>query len=320
MRFTTFMAAAAITVITASAASAQTIGIAGTNRGFTSQASAAIAKIITEKTGLQMRAQTFGGSSIYVPQVSGGRMEFGLANELETHFAVTGTGIYKGRPQPGLRIAARLVPFYVAIFARKGSDIRTIADLKGKRVPAGWTSQKIIGVLMNAELANGGLSYKDVKPVLVSNVVGSANDFAAGKADVFFFVLAAGKVKETAAKVGGLQVVQISPAPDAMARLRRYVPPAYAVKLEPGRNRPGINETSYLMAYDYLMLTNDKVPADTVYKVLKTMHDNKSALVASFAGMGSFDPAHMAREHPSAKFHEGAIRYYREIGQWPPKK
>jgi len=320
MRFKIFMAALSVSAIVATAASAQTIGIAGTNRGFTSQASAAIAKTVTEKAGLQMRAQTFGGSSIYVPQVSGGRMEFGLANELETHFAVTGTGIYKGRPQPGLRIAARLVPFYVAMFARKGSDIKTIADLKGKRVPAGWTSQKIIGVLMNAELANGGLSYKDVNQVLVSNVVGSANDFAAGKADVFFFVLTAGKVKETAAKVGGLQVVQIDPAPEAMARLRQHVPPAYAAKLEPGPNRPGINETSYLMAYDYLMLTNDKVPADTVYKVLKAMHDNKSALVASFAGMRGFDPALMAREHPSAKFHDGAIRYFRELGQWPPKK
>ena len=61
------------------------------------------------------------------------------------------------------------------------------------------------------------------------------------------------------------------------------------------------------------------MPADTVYKVLKAMHDNKSALVASFAGMNGFDPDLMARKHPSAKFHEGAIRFYKELGQWPPK-
>lgn len=319
MRLTTFIVTALAAAVAATAASAQTIGIAGTNRGFTAQASAAIAKVITEKAGLQMRAQTFGGSSIYVPQISGGRMEFGLANELETHFAVTGTDIYNGRPQPGLRIAARLVPFYVSMFARKGSPIRTIADLKGKRVPSGWTSQKIIGVLMNGELANGGLTYGEVEPVPVANVVQSAADFEAGKADVFFFVLAGGRVKEAAAKVGGLQVVNIDPSPAAVERMRKHVPPAYAAKLEPGPNRPGVNETSYLMAYDYMMLTNDKVPAEMVYKVLKAMHDNKPALKASFAGLGLFDPNHMARQHPSAKFHPGAIKLYQELGQWPPK-
>lgn len=319
MQLLRLLPAVSILALAATTATAQTVGIGGTNRGFTSQATAAIAKTVTEKAGLQARAQTFGGSSIYVPQISGGRLEFGLANELETHFAVTGTGIYKGRPQPGLRIAARLVPFYVALFAKKGSDIKTIKDLKGKRVPAGWTSQKIIGVLMNGQLANAGLTYKDVKQVLVPNVVASANDFAAGKADVFFFVLAAGKVKETAAKVGGLQVVNIDPSDEAMARIRKHVPPAYAAKLEPGPNRPGVNSTSHLMAYDYLMLTNDKVPAETVYKVLKTMHDNKPALVASFRGMGLFDPKNMARKHPSGKFHDGAIRLYKETGQWPPK-
>ena len=56
--------------------------------------------------------------------------------------------------------------------------------------------------------------------------------------------------------------------------MRKYVPPAYATTLKPGPQNTGVNKPSMLMAYDYLMLTNNKVPADTVYKVLKAMHDN----------------------------------------------
>jgi TRAP transporter TAXI family solute receptor len=319
MPFSRALALAIAFSFVTTAASAQTIGLAGSKRGFTSQASSAIAKVVSEKTGLKMRAQTFGGSSVYVPQVSAGTLQFGLANELETHFAVSGTGIYKGRAQPDLQVATVLVPFRVALFSKKGSDIKTVADLKGKRVPSGWTSQKIIGVLMDAELANAGLTYDDVVKVPVANVVASANDFAAGKLDVFFFVVGAGKVKETAARVGGIQVVEISGSPDAVKRMRKFVPPAYATELKPGPQNTGVHKPSTLMAYDYLMLTNKKVSTDIVYKTVKAMHDNAKAMTAAFPGMRLFRPDHMAKALAGVSYHAGAEKYYKEIGQWPPK-
>jgi uncharacterized protein len=319
MRFSQALAVATASIFVTTAASAQTIGLAGSKRGFTAQASSAIAKVVSEKTGLKMRAQTFGGSGVYVPQVSAGTLQFGLANELETHFAVTGTGVYKGRAQPDLQIATVLVPFRVALFSKKGSDIKTVADLKGKRVPSGWTSQKIIGVLMDAELANAGLTYDDVTKVPVASVVASADDFAAGKLDVFFFVVGAGKVKETAARVGGIQVVEIDGSPDAVKRMRKFVPPAYATELKPGPQNTGVNKPSTLMAYDYLMLTNKKVPADVVYKTVKAMHDNAKAMAAAFPGMRLFKPDHMTKAFPGVSYHAGAEKYYKEVGQWPPK-
>lgn len=316
----TIMAAAiALTSLIWGQASAQTVGMASTNRAFTSQASAAIAKVVSEKTDIAMRQQTFGGSSVYVPQVSAGRIEFGLANELETTFAVTGTGIYEGRPQPDLQIATVLTPFRVAIFSREDSDIRTVADLRGKRVPAGWTSQKIIDVLMKGELANAGLTYDDVVRVPVPNVVAGANDFAAGDADVFFFVFGAGKVKETDAKVGGIRVVGIDPSPEAVERMKKHVPPAYAIEVEPSPRNVGVESPVHVMAYDYLVLTNGKVADEVVYDVVKTMHDNPDALAAAFPALRLFSPDRMSKKFSGATFHAGAIKYYKEIGQWPPE-
>ena len=75
---------------------------------------------------------------------------FGLANELETNYAVTGTVIYKGKPQPDIRVVAIMNPLYSALFVRKDSPIKSIADLKGKRVPTDYTSQRVLDILGRA--------------------------------------------------------------------------------------------------------------------------------------------------------------------------
>ncbi|NIO06459.1 MAG: hypothetical protein GTO40_00160, partial [Deltaproteobacteria bacterium] len=180
-------------------------------------------------------------------------------------------------------------------------------------------SQKIIGILINGQLANAGLTYDDVKKVPTPNVVGGANDFAAGKTDVFFFVFGAGKVKETHAKVGGIRVVSIDPSPEAVARMRQHVGPSYALLVKPSKNILGVHEPVNVMAYDYLMLTHAKAPKEVVYNVVKTMHQNKKGLVAAFQGMRMFSPSRMTKNVPGVQFHAGAIKFYREINQWPPK-
>jgi len=307
-------------VLAAPAALAQTVGIGATSTAYTAQASAAISKVVSQKAGIQMRVQTHGGSSAYVPQVNAGNLEFGLANELETLYAITGTEIYDGRPQKNIRVATILTAFASAVYVRKDSDIRSVKDFKGKRVPAGWASQKIIGVLMNGVLATAGLTYDDVEQVPVPNVVKGADDFAAGKLDVFFFALGAGKVKEIDAKVGGIRVVPIDNSPEAVARMQKHVPPAVAKVYHPSPVNTGVLEPSAVQAYDYLVLTSAKVPDEMVYKVVKAMHDNKKDLAASFPALNQFSPEHMTKKFPKeVEVHPGAIKFYTEIGQWPPK-
>ena len=305
--------------LAAPAALAQTIGIGATSTAYTAQASAAISKVVSEKAGIQMRVQTHGGTSAYVPLVNDGSLEFGLANELETLYAATGQDIYAGRAQKELRLATVLTPFASGLYARKDSNIRSVKDLKGKRVPSGWASQKIIGVLMDGVFANAGMTYADVEQVPVPNVVKGADDFAAGRLDVFFFAVGAGKVKETDAKVGGIRAIPLDPSPEAVARMKKYVPPAEAKLFNPSPVNVGVLEPTHIMAYDYMMLTNAKVPDDVVYRVLKAMRDNKKDLAASFPALNQFAPDRMAKKFPGVEFHPGAIRLYKETGQWPPK-
>jgi TRAP transporter TAXI family solute receptor len=308
----------AVALAIAAPASAQIYSMGTGKQGFfTYSAGAAIAKVANDG-GLNLRIKPFGGSSAYVPGVDAGEQQFGLANELETHYAVTGSAIYKGKPQPNLRAVAILTPLYSVFFVAKDSPIKTIADLKGKRVPSGFASQRVIDVLTQGGLANGGLSYADVQQVPVPNVAGGANEFEQGKADMFLFALGSGKVAEVNAKVP-VRVLPIDHSKEAMARLRKFIPVAYATELKPGKGRAGLDTPTWAYAYDYLVLVNDKVADDVVYKLAKLMHDHPKELAANFGALSGFDPKRMSKDLGVVKFHPGAIKYFKEIGEWPPK-
>ncbi len=319
MKKALFVALISGAALISASVSAQTISVGTTKGGWTNQAGQSLSKVISQLAGLQMRSQPMGGSSVYVPLVNAGKMEFGLVNELESLYAVTGTGAYPGRKHPDLRVATATIPFRVSIFVKKDSPIKTVADLKGKRVPSGWSSQRIIQALMDGQLASAGISYDDVVKVPVPNVVKSANDFAAGKADAFFFVFGAGKVRETAAKVGGIRVLPFDPSPEALARARKFVPPAWAKLEKPSKRNVGVDKPLHVMTYWHTLATGAKVSDDVVYKVVKTMHDNKAALVKAFPGWGTFNQSTMALNLPKLTYHPGAIKFYKEKGLWPPK-
>jgi hypothetical protein len=63
---------------------------------------------------------------------------------------------------------------------------------------------------VRAILATADLSNKDIKPVLVPNVIRSADDFASGAADAFYFAFGAPKVREVDVTVGGIRMTEIS--------------------------------------------------------------------------------------------------------------
>ena len=314
--------ALALTVLLASASIAQTIGIGTANPGSISHSTcSAIAKLITQKTGIQTRVQPYGGSAAFVPAVNAGETDFGNPNELDMKFALTGTGIYKGQVLKNLRVVSILMPFRTTFFVAEDSPIKSFKDLKGKRLPSRFAAQKVLELITTGVLANAGFSYSDVKEVPVPNVNRGADDFIQGKVDAFFFSVGAGKVREAGAKVGGLRALSIDPSPEAMARFREHMPVAYASLLEPSEINYGILEPTYVAAFDSILIANSKVPDDVVYKVTKALYGGKKDLFASFKTLGAnFWPQRMAKILIAGEYHPGAIKFYNEVGMWPPKE
>jgi TRAP-type uncharacterized transport system substrate-binding protein len=66
-------------------------------------------------------------------------------------------------------------------------------------------------------------------------------------------------------------------------------------------------------------VANAKVPDDVIYNLVKMLHESKEDLVKVAPVVGRFDPKGMT-EATNAPWHAGAMKFYAEVGQWPPKQ
>jgi TRAP transporter TAXI family solute receptor len=298
-------------------ASAQTISISATPAGsFTNSAASAMAKLIDQKTKLHalIQAQARQGHG----PVHDGTADCGVSNSFDLTFFLTGTGEYKkDGPRTKIRVIGSLIPFRVAMHVRKDSDIKSLKDIKGKRVSSGFNAQKTIGRIISAHLANAGLTYKDVIGVKTPNVRSSASDFIAGKVDTLFFAVGSGAVKQAAAKVGGLRILPVDTSPAALARTQEFLPGAYLLEVKPARNIEGLSKPTKLVAFDMVFFCSPNVSDDVAYQITKAVHEGKADLKKTFRPFALFNPSKMAKSVKAAKFHPGAIKYYKEIGMMP---
>ena len=217
-RLLAFVAAA----LFATGAQAQALGFGSAPQGSIGyNMSSAIAKTIAEAAGLQSRVQPYSGSSAVLPLVNSGELDLAVLNVLEMQEAANGEGPYAGRKQANLRVLGVIFPLYSSVFVRKDSPIRTLAELKGKRLPYGFSAQVTLERIVDAIIATGGLSRSDVVPVLVPNVIRGADDFIEGKIDGGFFAIGAGKVAEVNKAVGGIRYLPVPDDPKALAAMRK---------------------------------------------------------------------------------------------------
>src|SRR5215510_3620422 len=300
------MAGLLVSALWAASAPAQTVSIITTPTGsFSNSGGAAMAKVVTEKAKLRMIVQA--QASTGFDELEAGSAEFNVSNSFDVTFVVTGTGDYEGQgAKKNIRYVASMIPYRVAMHVRADSDIRSMADLKGKRVSSGFNAQKTIGRIIEAHLANAGMTMKDVVGVPTPNVVSQANDFKAGKVDVLFFALGSAAIKEASATVGGLRVLPADDSPEAIRRVQAIVPGNYPLLVNPAPGIDGVTQPTKILGIDMVISTNDKVSDDVVYRVVKALHESKNDLVATFPPFALFAPEQMAKPVKNVAIHPGA--------------
>jgi hypothetical protein len=74
------------------------------------------------------------------------------------------------------------------------------------------------------------------------------------------------------------------------------------------------------VSYGVNIFASTKTPDDVVYKLVKAMHANAGEFGKVFPPLRMFDKNAMAPVVEGVDYHPGAIKFYKEIGQWPPKK
>lgn len=271
-----------------------------------------IANAVSQPGKIVVSAQASNGSVANVTGIAGGAIESGFTQADVASWAYTGKGVYEGKANvPGLRLIANLYPESVHLVVRKGLGIKSVADLKGKRVALDEPGS---GTLVDARiiLAAYGLKDADIKAEYIKpNQAG--DKMKDGALDAFFFVggAPAGAIAELASAGGGIDLVPIDgPQADAIRKTDTF----FSSDLIADGTYKGIGATRTL-AVGAQWVTSDKADANTVYEITKALYGDaaQKALAAGHA-KGKFITKDNAVKGAGIPFHPGAERFYKEAG------
>lgn len=264
------------------------------------------ARVMPEsKTSVQ--ATKASAENLNLLQTGRGEVAFTLGDTLNEAWKGNEEAGFKA-PLKKLRTIAAIYPNYIHFLASADSGIRTLADLKGKRVSVGAPKS---GTELNSRdiLRGAGMSYKDLGKVEYLGYAESVELIKNRQLDATLLSsgLGVAAVRDLATAV---KIVVLPIPPEIVARIGEA---AYQTGVIPANTYAGQTADVPTVAVQNFLVTHEGVPADTVYKMTKSMFENQDAMIAAHAAARAIRKETAALGSP-VPLHPGAERYYREAG------
>jgi len=261
--------------------------------------------------GLVATSVASNGSVANAAAIGVGSAQSGFVQSDVAFWAYTGTGVYDGRPKIDiLRAIANLYPESFQLVVRRDSGIKTVADLRGKRVSLDEPGS---GTLVDARLILSayGLSENDLKAeYLPAQQV--ADKLKEGAIDAFFNVSGwpQSAVADLASTVG-IELVPIA-GPQAEKLLRQYS--FLGADEIPDDAYKGVSGVKTVSVHA-LWVTSTKQPEDLIYKITAALwNPNTRKLLDSGHAKGRVIRLETATVGPGIPLHAGAEKFYKEKG------
>ena len=277
-----------------------------------------LGEAVTQRTPMSWRVEPYGTGIERLAPLKYEETEFTLVTNVTAFLAAQGLDEFSAEgwgPQP-LQIVCMGSVVKPGMYVRADSDIKTISDLKGKRLPeirGNPTVMREIGAI----LAFAGLSWDDVKKVPVSGFGASMQAMLDGDVDAAMASIFSPKVKELASGPHGCRFLEM-PAADkeGWKRVQDKLPamfPATQAKV------PGLEKDVELFGITYSLYCYPWVGDEVVYNVVKAISEGYDIFKGSHPWLKQFTLENMVRNASSLPFHAGSVRYFKEAGVWTPE-
>lgn len=273
----------------------------------------AIAQVVDDHTktaGWQVSSEATKGTQENIRRLAKDELDFALANAAISYFAVRGEGDWDGEQQ--VRAVMTLAPNVALFITPQGSSVKTLADLKGKRVvvgPAGAGFDYFLRPILEAH----GISYDDFSP-LYNTQAGSVDMLADGSAAAAFLGGAVPTASITQASASqDIHFVPFDAA--AKAALFEQYPFFSSAKIPANTYRGQTEEFAGMNVGNMHLVTRASLDDETVYAFTKALYENRAEVVKKHPAGRAINPKNIVRD-TGTPFHPGAIRYFKEIGIW----
>lgn len=206
-----------------------------------------------------------------------------------------------------VRGVTAIYPSYIHIVALKESGIKTIADLKGKRLSVGapesgteLDTRKLLGA--------AGITYKDLGKAVYLPFEESVD-------------LMKNKELDATLQVGGLGIPALREIADAFSVVFVEIPPEVVAKagvpyrtgvIPKGTYRGQDSDVQTATLLNYIVVRAD-LPPGLVYDITKTIFDSRGELVAAHPAAAAIN-LEDALDGMPVPLHPGAAQFFREKG------
>jgi TRAP transporter TAXI family solute receptor len=280
-----------------------------------------LSKVASEGAPFQMVVQPYSGTSTFLPLLDNGEIDFGINNAVDMALSYQGAARLKigGRNPfqhtPNVRLVMRGAILKTALLVRKDAPMKSVLDIRGKRLTGEYPAQLANWYNIFGFLAGAGMSFEDVKIVPVPGANEGVDALIQGRADVALHAIDSAKVKEADAAIG-VRHISLDCSAQGEKRLRAAVPGYYPHWLKRGQ-AAGIADDTCVNAYD-IYLTSSKTADDRVVQtILKNIWDNTDKLLPHHPSFKDWTRTRAVDADVTLPYHPAAMQFYKERGAWP---
>ncbi|MDA3875049.1 MAG: TAXI family TRAP transporter solute-binding subunit [Kiritimatiellae bacterium] len=273
----------------------------------------AIKQLVEEVPGKPLNVSTKAsrGSVQNISDVMNGSVTFGIAQSDRQFQAFHGLSNWEDDPQTSLRFVFSLHPEVITLIAAEDSGIRTIADLRGKRVNIGSPGSghrgnaldilDTAGINPDTDLQAESLTVEECASMLQDNRI-----------DAYFYTVGHPNGSITEASTGRRKVrfVPITGMDSLLEKSPFYSVAEVPVSLYPNAIQ---DEEVVSIGMRTTLVTHADTPDEVVYTLVKAVLENLDRLKTQHPALQGLTPETMLRGG-NAPLHPGAERYYRESG------
>lgn len=263
----------------------------------------------TKISNMNVTAQSTGASTENLRLVGKGEADLAIVQNDVMDYAFNGTELFNGEKIEGIRTMATLYPEIVQIVVSPDSGIKSVADMKGKKISVGAAGS---GVEANAKqiLEAYGLTFDDIKVSRLS-FTESANAYKDKQLDGFF--VTAGIPNTAIQEISTLQPIQIIALDDATIAKLTEKYPFYTQFVITKDTYKGMEADANTLAVKATMIVRKDLKNDVVYNLTKALFENKEELGNAHA-KGKVLDINEAVKGVSVPLHPGAEKYFKEKG------
>ncbi len=274
----------------------------------------AISRITSDARDLNflVAVESSAGSIANVQLLKSGEADFALLQNDIAYYAFNGITLdaFAGKPVKNMTGVFSVYPEVVHVVARRAADVRSIRDLKGKRVVLGAPGS---GAEQNAlqVLKAHGIRETDLRTVQSIARTVAFDQLKAGVVDAVFASTALGSPLIADAMASGkLTLVGIGESGgDALRRSH----PFYTIEKIPANTYSGQEHDIASAGVMAILVARSSTPDDLVYSLTKAVFDNLLQFQSAHPAARHFT-LHTALSGMALPLHPGAERYFQQNG------